>query len=144
MQNLLKDCAIDVVKAAVAAGTTNITDAAEVDMAGYDGVCFIAVLGALTAGQVTKLQAQGGATSGSHAELAGATTAAAADADSDKALAVEVFRPVHRFVKPVLVRGTANAALNAIIAIRYRGSKVPVALGATVSKVVSAVSPATV
>lgn len=142
MNSILKDCAIDLVKTNVAAGSSDITDAAEVDMAGYDGVIFIALLGTLTAGQVTKLRANGGNVSGTHAELAGATTAAAADGDSNTALVVDVYRPIHRYMRPSVLRATQNAVVNGILAIRYKGSKAPVTQAATIAEAVLVASPA--
>lgn len=142
--NLSKCCAIDLVKTNVAAGAADITDAAEVDMAGYDGVVFIALLGTLTAGQVTKLRANGGSVSGTHAELVGATTPAAADGDSNRVLVVDVHKPLHRYMRPSVLRATQNAVINGIIAIRYHGSKAPVTQAATVAEALIVASPAAV
>jgi len=56
-------------------------------------------------------------------------------------LVLDVFRPTKQFVRPTLVRGTANAVIEAGIAIKYRGSKGPVVQGATVSKSATVASP---
>ncbi len=126
---------------AVAAGTT-VQTGSEVDMQGYDGVMFIADIGALTAGQVTKLQAQGSNTSGSETTFAtDAVTAAMADADSNKCLVLDVFRPVTRYLKPVVERGTANAVIDCVIAILYQADKKPVVQPASVSQIAVFVSP---
>ena len=102
------------------AGLTAINGSA-VSMAGFDAIMFICAMGALTATQVTKLKAQGGALSdGSDAaDITGAATAAAADADSNKLLVLDVVRPQYAYVRPVVVRGTANAAIDGVIAIQY-------------------------
>lgn len=139
--NLLAGSAIDILHTGAVAATTDITDAQSVDMAGYDGAIFIAQLGALSASQVTNLQIQGANADTGHADLVGAVTANAADADSDKLLVVDVVKPVQRYLKPMLNRATGNAVLDGIICIRYRASKAPVTQGADVISGVTAVSP---
>src|ERR1700736_561200 len=85
----------------VPAGTSNQDGSAGIDMAGYDGVMFIADIGALTATQVTRLQGQGCATlAGSYAAFAtDAVTATMLDGDSNKCLVLDVFQPVTRYVR---------------------------------------------
>lgn len=127
---------------AVAAGTTNQTGAA-VDTQGFDGVMFIADIGALTATQVTSLKAQDGLTSGgAYNDIAGSNTSAMADGDSNKLLVVDIYKPQLRFLKPVVLRATANAVINCVIAILYKGLKGPVVNDATLSQIRSLVSPA--
>jgi hypothetical protein len=126
---------------AVAAGTTDQTSS-EIDMVGFDGVMFIADIGTLSAGQVTKLQAQGSNTSGSEAAFTtDAVTPAMADADSNKLLIVDIFRPVTRYLKAVVKRGTANAVINCVIAIQYKADKKPTVQPATVSQLLQLSSP---
>jgi hypothetical protein len=110
-------------------------------MQGYDGVMFIAQLGALSASQVTNLQIQGADADTGHADLVGAVSANAADGDSDNLLIVDVVKPRQRYLKPMLNRATGNAVLDGIIAIRYSGSKLPVTQGASVASVVTVASP---
>jgi hypothetical protein len=126
---------------ATAAGTTVLTGPNSFDMAGYDGVVFIAAIGTLTASQVTFLGAQGSAdgttwgatgTAASPTNLiAGAQTAAMADADSNKLLVLDIYRPQARYIRAVLYRGTANAVVDGVIAIRYAGQKQPAVQDAT-------------
>jgi hypothetical protein len=126
---------------AVAAGTTS-QNGSSVDMQGFDGVMFIAHLGTLTTSQVTKLQAQGSDDNSTFAAFStDAVTAAMADADSNKVLVLDVFRPVHRYVRPTVERGTANAVINSVIAILYSSDKEPIALDSSVSQLSSFVSP---
>lgn len=139
--NLLANSAIDLLHTGAVAGTSDITDADSVDMAGYDGAVFIAQLGALSANQVTSLQIQGADADTGHADLVGAITANAADGDSDNLLIVDVVKPVKRYLKPMLNRATGNAVLDGIICIRYKASKAPVTQGADVASAVTAVSP---
>jgi hypothetical protein len=120
---------------ATAAGVTVLTGPNSYDMQGYDGVVFIAAIGTLSATQVTFLGAQGSAdgttwgavgTAAAPTNLiAGAQTAAMLDADSNKLLVLDIFRPQQRFVRAVLYRGTANAVVDGVIAIRYEAKKQP-------------------
>lgn len=133
---------------AAIAGVTAI-NGAHVDMQGYDGVLFVAFVGALTATQVTSLKAQGGALANDSdmADLVGAVSPNLADADGNKCIVLDVYRPQQRFVRPVLNRATANAVLDGIIAIQYQGDKLAVgqalspALDATIKSVTVVASP---
>jgi hypothetical protein len=112
---------------AVAAGTTTI-DCASVDMTGFEGVAFVACFNALTATQVTELKAQQSSDNGvnnAFADLANSIVGPLADADSNLCLLLDVFRPTDRYVRPVIVRGTANAAIDSVIAIQYGPSRQP-------------------
>lgn len=121
---LSKNIKLDVVEAAGAAGSTDLTSDS-VDMAGFDGVLFIAHLGTLTAGQVTALRSQHSADDSTFGDIADGATGNAADGDGNKLLFVDVYRPQKRYVRVILDRATANAVLNGIIAIQYCGDKAP-------------------
>lgn len=116
---------------ATAAGTSVITPSTGVDMLGFDGVLFVAMLGTLTAGQVTSLQAGDSTTNGSFSAITGAVTAAMLDADSNKCLVLDVFHPQKRFITPILNRATQNAVIDGVIAIQYAGKKAPTVQDAT-------------
>jgi hypothetical protein len=126
---------------ATVAGVTVLTGPNSFDMQGYDGVVFIAALGTLSATQVTFLGAQGSAdgttwgavgTAAAPTNLiAGAQTAAMADTDSNKLLVLDVFRPQQRYVRVVLYRGTANAVVDSVVAVRYEAKKLPTVQDAT-------------
>lgn len=122
--NLSKNVKIDRVMNAVAAGTSD-QNSASVDMAGFDGVMFIAFLGTLTATQVTLLTAQHSSDDSSFANITGGSTSAMADGDSNKMLFVDVFKPQNRYVRAVVDRGTANAVIDGVLAIQYVGDKAP-------------------
>jgi hypothetical protein len=108
---------------ATVAGTTAITTSS-VDTQGFQSVAFVAQLGDVTDTCVLSMKAQGGSASdGSDAaDIAGCTTgnkaAGATDAD-DKFVVLEVSRPSgsQRYVRAVLGRTTANAAIVAIFAV---------------------------
>lgn len=112
---------------AVAAGTT-VQNGTGIDMqadGGYDGVMFIAAFGALTATQVTGLKAQYSDDDASYNDIAASASPALADADSNKCIVLDIYQPASRFVRPVVTRGTANAVIDGVIAIQYRGKKRP-------------------
>lgn len=133
--NLLRH--IDVRRAAnaTAAGTTAINGTV-IDMLGYESIAFVAAFGTLTATQATGIKVQqGNASDGSDmADLAGSASGNLADADGNKLLAGEVYRPTKRYVRCVVTRGTANAVLDGIIALLYRAEVTPAALHSTLAR----------
>jgi len=106
---------------ATAAGTSNIVSGVLLDMQGFDGAEFVCALGTLTAGQQTGIKVQGGQKSdGSDlADLVGAATPLAADADSNKLLVLDVFRTPFRYLKLTVLRGTANAVIDGAFVTQY-------------------------
>lgn len=139
--NLSKNFNLVRVVNATAAGVTNI-NGTHVDMQGWDNVVFVALMGALTATQITILKAQNGsaANDSDQADIAGALTPQALDGDSNKALVLEVVRPLLRYVRPVVLRSVANAVIDGVIAIQYSGDKLPpAALDASISQLLAAV-----
>lgn len=130
-------------KAAVAAGTSD-QHSSTIDMAGYDAVRCIALLGTLTATQVTKLLAQGGAAANGSdkAPITGAETAAAADTDSDKILILDVIQPRQRYITFTIDRGTANAVIDGMIIELYKARERAQSADSTVSQQAVAVPAA--
>jgi len=119
---------------AVAAGTTAI-NGTSIDMVGsfggpFDGVCYIAALGTLTASQVTTLKVQGSVDNstwtGSNGDLLNTHQGPANDADSNKLLITDGYRYQFRYLRPVLSRGTANAVLDSLIGIAYNAHSLPI------------------
>lgn len=131
--NFAKEFKLIQVKVATAAGTTDITTDT-VDMSGYDGICWLVPFGAITSGAVTSIKAQQGAASGmgDAADLLG-TSVTVADTESDKTFYLEVNKPQERYVRAIVDRGTQNAVVHAILAVLYKGSKMPVTHGAGIS-----------
>jgi hypothetical protein len=134
MESLLKNCKITRVAASAVAAQTDV-ESTFVDMAGFDGVLFIALTGDVTATSALALKAsQNTADSSSGAaEVVGAAsfTAGASDADS-KAIVLDVRRPRERYVRAILERGTANAVVDGIIAIQYNAKDLPTSQAASV------------
>jgi 3-oxoacyl-(acyl-carrier-protein) synthase len=121
MENLSKVTKVTRVMNGVVAGTTD-QNGDSVDMQNFEGVMFVASIGALTASQVTNLTAQGSSDDGSadsFADLLGTGTAAMADSDGDQVIVLDIYKPVERYIRPVLLRHTANAVIDGIVAIQY-------------------------
>lgn len=128
---------------AVAAGTSD-QNSAVVDTAGFEGVRFVALFGALTATQVTSIKVQQGAMAdGSDmADLEGSKVGPLADTDGNKVLIAEVYRPCERYVRLVVDRGVANAVIDGVVAELYCPRVKPVAADATVAAQDKLASPA--
>ena len=75
------------------------------------------------------------------ADLEGSLHTALADADGNKCLVTDVFRPQKRYVRPVVTRGTANAVIDGVIALQYSARTEPVANDATVKSIKTIISP---
>ena len=134
MESLLKNVKVTRVAAAAVAGTSDV-ESSFVDMAGFDGVMFVALLGDVTSGSVLALKASQNIVDSAtgDAKLVGsaAFTAGASDADS-KALVLDVRRPCERYVCAILERGTQNAVVDGIIAIQYNAQSMPTTQAASV------------
>ena len=130
MENLLKECVVDVVQAAASAGTSTLTTSV-VDMAGYDAATFLCMTGDVTATSVLTLTVKGNTANSTSSptpvtvKATDALTAGANDTDS-KIIAVNVNRPAYRYLFAELTRATANAVVNNIVCIRYKARTLPV------------------
>ena len=100
-----------------AAGTTDI-EGSIIDTAGFEGVAFIAQLGAIVSGAVTSLKVKvGDAANLSDAADVDGLTLTVADTDDDDIKVLDYRRPSGRYVRLVCDRGTQNAAISAIAAL---------------------------
>lgn len=126
---------------AVAAGTTNI-NCTSVDMSNWESVEFFALLGTLTATQVTKLKAQDSSDNSSFSDLESSATSAFADNASNLMGRLEVVKPRNRYVRAVVLRGTANAVVDGVIAVLRNAHNQPITQDASVPVYKSLVSPA--
>lgn len=123
---------------AVAAGTSD-QNSDWVDCQNCSGVRFIALLGTLTATQVTLMKLQGANASNKSdaTDLLDSdtgtvvTTTALADGDSNKMLVAEVHRLKCRYVRAVIDRGTANAVIDGVIAEKIVKHPTPYAISST-------------
>lgn len=131
--NLLKNVKIDQILgyfgAGVAAKTTSI-----IDMQGYDGVLFVAGFGTLIENgtlNVQVLQNDSNTTVGM-AAVAGtaAHTVTAANALlTQSAIAVDVYKPLERYLEVTVTPAAQNAVILGVTAIRYKGKMGPDANG---------------
>lgn len=117
---------------AAAAGTTAINGAV-IDTATFNGLRGLLVLGDVTDTAVISLKYQSGtlADGSDMADVTGATvsfTATATSADS-KVITLEVVKPVKRYGRFVVTRGTANAAVLGLISELYGTYLTPVTGG---------------
>lgn len=127
--NLSKNVQIDQVLGYYAAGTTKRTSAI-LDMAGYDGVMFVASLGTIIeAGTIDVFAEQNTANSTSGmARLAGQTahTVTAANALlAYSAIVVDIANLTEQYVQCNITPATQNAVILGIVAIRYSGRVKP-------------------
>lgn len=116
---LSHDCKITTV-AAVAANTTAVTGAA-LDMAGYDGALFIIRLGTPATNNSVKIT-QCDTVGGSYADLTGTSAGSHA---TNTPIVIDVYRPLERFLKYVVTRGTSTTVDIACI-IQYGARSRPV------------------
>ena len=132
------------VKNAVAAGTSNQSTTA-VDTAGYQGCRFIAAFGTLTATAVTSVkvtQADDSGISVNAEDLAGSGISLTPSTDDNKVVIVDVYRPSRRYLQLTILRGTANAVIDGVVAELYEGRLSPIAKDTTVKGQVLLASPA--
>lgn len=136
MENsLLKNVKITVVEAAAAAGQTELVSDV-LDMQGWDGVMFIAMLGDVTDTSVLTLTVKGNTANSTSSPTpvtqgSATFTAGATDADS-KVLAVDISNPMLRYAFASLTRTAANAVVGGVIAIQYHAHLKPTTQDATV------------
>lgn len=144
MEDLNRETKVVRVMNAVAAGTTN-QNGTGVDMQGFESVTFFALFGTLTATQVTSIKAQQSDDDGAadaYSDLAGSDSGGLADADSNKGIVLSVVRPRKRWVRPVVLRGTANAVIDGVVAVLARAHKDPTTHDSSVALSETVVSPA--
>ncbi len=135
MHNLAKSTKAIVVSAGAAAGVTPIV-CTPVDMSGFENVTFYAILGALTATQLTSLKAQASldnAATDPYSDIAGTNTGPALDTDGGKLLLLDIHRPQKRYVQAVVNRATANAVIQSVVAVLSSASNNAPTPDATVS-----------
>lgn len=119
--------------AGVVAGTTVQTGSA-VDMAGWTGVKFYYLFGAITAGAVTSCEVQQSSDDGvgdAYTDLEG-TNVAVADDDDNQVVVIDIKNPRERYLKPQINRATQNAVIDGILAVRYGPRTLPTSESASV------------
>lgn len=127
-----------------AAGTTKRTSTI-IDMDGFDGVVFAAVLGTtIEAGTVDVFVEQNTANSTSGMARLATTTAYTVPATPAAltSIQVDVFKPRERYIQANITPATQNAVICGMVAIQYKGHLCPVTADSTVVKSTKLISPA--
>lgn len=129
------------VQAPVAAGQATTTTT-RVDTQGYEGCTFIFGIGTIAgAGTVVCTVRQDTVTGmGSAAALSGASVAYAA-ADASKLCAIDIYKPLERYLDAQIVTAVGNGVIDLVIAVLYKGEKSPITQSTTVQEVVTLASP---
>jgi len=135
LESLLKAGLIDRVMTAQVAGTSDTLAGDILDLQNCDSVMAIAALGDVTVNAVVSLKAYTGdnaALSDGAYETVYATVTATATSADNKLLVLDIVKPGKRYCRFDLVRATANAVVDGIVAIRYNNRVIPVTQGADV------------
>lgn len=105
-----------------------------IDMSNYEGVLITVPFGTITSGAVTSIKLQGAPTDvdGDFADLEG-TSQTVADDDDNTTFFVDLVKPISRYVRLYITRGTQNAVVGACIATQYNGRVKPATHGTGVS-----------
>lgn len=124
-----------------AAGVTDVTPAARIDMQGFHGVLLLAKIGTIDATGTVTFTARSAATDVAGAKLA--LIATLADTDDDSWVALDLRDPDERFVDWIIERGVANSEVDAVLAIPYRANSLPITQAAAdIAASTTAVRPA--
>lgn len=126
--------------------TTNGADAqtaiagVNVDMAGFDTLVAILEMGSITSGAVTSVKWQGATTdallTSDPQDLEGSSLSIT-DAWDGKHVILELVKPIHRFNRIYVTRGTQNATVTKAIYLKLNPRSLPVTADATCSIEVS-------
>ena len=130
----LKNSKVIRCKNAVAAGTTDIADATGVDTSGFNVATFLIIFGTITGSAVTSVKLQqsdddGGADD--YTDLEGSNITVA-DTQSNKICIASVTKPLKKYVRAYVDRGTQNAVVDGIICILSDPRVAPVTQDTTV------------
>jgi hypothetical protein len=148
MHNFIKNVEFQVCQSYLAAGST-VHNCEAVDMAGFEGVCFIAQFGTVTTANETNLHIEQGTSSSlSTASDVGDLLNSAAyflstQGSSSVYLVSEVYRPTDRWVRPVVDRSGANIVINTVLALKYRPGDAAVAESTDINDFAIVYSPST-
>jgi len=109
-----------------AAASTDISGAI-VDLAGYNGLQAIVTFGAITSGAVTSIKMQVGDNSAlSDAADVTGLSVTVADDDDGKVFVLDLVKPLKRYARVVVDRGTQDAVVEQATYIRYGAKDMPV------------------
>lgn len=124
---LSEEIKLTLVQAALADGQSD-PDSTAVDMAGFDGVMFVGLVGTITGAGTVTLTGQQSSDNGvadAFAPMTGAAVVATAAAESDKLLVLDIDQPRERYVRTNLTRAVANSIYGGTLAIQYKARSKP-------------------
>lgn len=107
------------------ASGTSSRDGTSVDMQNWEGVMFICKHATIASSASGDLHLETSSDDSSFNDLEG-TKIAVADDDDDEVFVLDLFRPQERYVRPVVTKDGSNAQAETVVAVKYRGRKVPV------------------
>jgi hypothetical protein len=134
MEQLSNQVVVEKVADGATSAGTDVNGTA-VDLQGYDGVMFFAGIATANAGNFLKVQE--GSTTSPTADLAGSKTIAA---QNGHIVLVDVYRPLKRYARPVIVRAGANTVTGDLYAIKYVGRVSPKIAANAVSALISPIA----
>ena len=117
MSNLLTDTKVVKLAEYQSAGTSNITNADEVDMAGYETCLFIVTLGTMVNDSKLNLTIHHGDTSGDLSASDATSGDVTSDGTDDTQILLEVVKPKYRYLEPQLTIEDEDAEVENIIAV---------------------------
>lgn len=126
----------------VGAGAGDETDI--IDMAGYEAVAFLVVVGDIGAAGLTVTAQQSDDAFVADEDDLEDGEVTIADADDDLVAIIDIGKPAKRYVRLAMVPGANDCDVDAVIALKYRARNVPVTQGATVVETVVLATPAAV
>jgi len=128
INSILKEVKFDKIFDDNAAGTDDTLNGDILDLANADSVCAVIALGDVSNTSVITLKAYTGdeanLSDGAYETDTATVTADATSAD-DKLLVLDVIKPGKRYVRFDIVRATANAEIDAGVAVRYNYRAIP-------------------
>lgn len=106
---------------------TAVVEGATLDMLGYDGVIAIMTTAAIAGSAAGDMHFETSTASNfsGGTDLTG-TKIAVADNDDDQIFAVEINKPLERYLRAVVTKDETNAAAESVLYIQYKGLKRPV------------------
>lgn len=129
MSNLSKAAKVTRVMNAVAAGQTT-QNSSSVDMRGFYGCQFVAAFGTIDATAVTSCKVQTSSDNSTFNDLTGTSISVAAT-DDNKLVILDIGHNRERYLRCTIVRGTADAVIDGVIALQYDADSEPVTHDAT-------------
>jgi hypothetical protein len=153
--NLLKNVKLTRVAVSYTSGDTDISEERVIDMAGFDGVMFVGLIGsAATTGYQFKVVPCHSSATGTTDMVPmstagyGAGTTAGTTLMEESLVVVDVYRPTKRYMSAIVDRdtGSTDVEIDGVIAIQYKNRYGPVSQSTSQYGVVAstvAVSPTT-